>query len=135
MKTEKKPINPMFLLIWVIVMIGLLITTINEYINPPKPETGTRVVYTITSDKNNAWAAIEYLGRNGSKFSDDAVWHLPCSRTVYLNAGDVASVKARLLGSGGLSCTINLVDTPSWRASDVSGKNPTVECSGTLGQK
>ncbi len=113
-------------------MIVLIIATTNEN---KTPEPGIQVVYTITSDNDNAWAGLEYFGRNGAKFDGENLWHLPSTRTVYLDTGDLASIKATLWGSGVLHCTIDLVDTPTWRAAEASGNNAWVECAGIVGQK
>ncbi len=132
MKSNNQKFRPIFYIFWAGVIIVLIMTTTNE---KKVPEPGIQVVYTITSDKNNAWAAIEYLGRNGAKFDGENLWQLPSTRTVYLNAGDLASIKATLWGTGTLNCTIDLVDTPTWRTSEAQGKNASVECVGIVGQK
>ena len=135
MDNKKKRINPIFYIFWAMVTIGLVINAINESRNPPKPESGTRIIYTISSTQDNAWASWMYLGRNGSKFGSDAIWHLPFTKTVYLQDGEKAMIKATLLGTGTLSCTISTDADPEWRSSGDSGKRATVECSGIVGQK
>ncbi len=132
MKSNKQKFRPIFYIFWAVVMIVLILTTTNEN---KTPEPGIQVVYTISSDNDNAWAGITYLGRNGAKFGDENLWQLPSTRTVYLDAGDLASIKATLWGSGDLHCTIDLVDTPRWRTAEAAGKNASVECSGIVGRK